>query len=123
MKRQHIDLADIASYENLLLATWKAARGKHQRKDVRQFCDEIDTSIAQLQETTLLHHAPQGEYRGFYIHDPKKRLIHAASFPDRVLHHAILNVTESTFEKGLIEHSYACRPNKGSHRAVLQVQK
>ncbi len=123
MKRQHIDLIDIAAYDNLLLATWKAAKGKQQREDVRNFFSNIEQNIQQLSERILSHKTPVGEYKYFYINDPKKRLIHAACFEDRILHHAILNQTEPIFEKGLIEHSYACRPNKGSHRAVQQVQK
>jgi len=123
MKRQRLDLIDIAAYDNLVLATSKAARGKQQREDVRHFFLDIDRNIKRLSEDILFHKSPIGKYKHFYINDPKKRLIHAACFTDRVLHHAIINKTENTFEKGLIEQSYACRPQKGSHRAVQQVQK
>ena len=123
MKRQKVELINLATYDNLLLAIWKAAKSKQQRDDVRYFLSNMDKNIQKLSDSILLQNAPVGEYRQFYIHDPKKRLIHAACFEDRILHHAILNQIETTFEKALIYHSYACRPDKGVHKAVKQVQK
>ena len=40
-----------------------------------------------------------GRYHRFVIHDPKERVIHAARFPERVLHHALMNVCEPLFER------------------------
>jgi hypothetical protein len=54
----------------------------------------------------------------FIIHDPKERMITAPSFRDRVLHHAIMNVCEPHFERGLVYDSYACRKGKGRLAAL-----
>jgi RNA-directed DNA polymerase len=123
MKRVHISLVDIASYDNLLRATWKAARGKQNRPEVRRFIADLDNSLQQLSTDILQGNAPYGRYRQFYIHDPKLRLIHAACFEDRVLQHAVMNLAEPVFERTLVPSTYACRPDKGVHKAVLQVQK
>jgi retron-type reverse transcriptase len=123
MKRTLIELSSIATYENLALATWKAARGKRHRPDVICFTSNLDQSLAQLAQDILQNKAPYGRYRAFTIHDPKQRLIHAACFEDRVLHHAIMNLAEPVFEKSLIATSYACRPNKGVHLACKRVQR
>ena len=58
------------------------------------------------------------QYRHFTITDPKQRLISAAPFPDRVMHHAIMNVLEPVFERQFIFHTYACRKGKGIHAAA-----
>ncbi|MDY0281861.1 MAG: RNA-directed DNA polymerase [Salinivirgaceae bacterium] len=63
-----------------------------------------------------------GNYQYFTIYDPKKRLICAASFPERVLHHAIMNVCHPVFEKFQIFDSYATRPVKGQYAALLKVK-
>lgn len=123
MKRTALLLADVAAHDNLLRATWKAARGKRERADVSDFIVQLDASLKQLATDIQQGHAPYGRYRQFYIHDPKLRLIHAACFEDRVLHHAIMNLAEPVFERTLVASSYACRPNKGVHKAVAQVQK
>ncbi|HOD42247.1 MAG TPA: reverse transcriptase/maturase family protein, partial [Candidatus Wallbacteria bacterium] len=56
--------------------------------------------------------------RRFKVMEPKERLICAASFPERVLHHAIINICEPVFERYAIFDSFACRKFKGSHVAV-----
>jgi hypothetical protein len=56
-----------------------------------------------------------GPYHSFYIHDPKRRLISAAPFRDRVVHHALINVIEPIWERRFIFDSYANRVGKGTH--------
>ncbi|WGZ93335.1 MAG: hypothetical protein QJT81_16200 [Candidatus Thiothrix putei] len=122
MKRHCIRLADIAAIDNLMLAVWKAARGKHHRPDVIHFTQRLDYNLNKLAADILQAKAPYARYREFHIHDPKERLIHAACFEDRVLHHAIMNLAEPVFERTLVPTTYACRPGKGVHRAIAQVQ-
>jgi len=122
MRPHQIELADIAAYPNLAEAVRKAAKGKRHRPDVAEFMGSFDARIETLARDILAGAAPYGRYRAFHIHDPKRRLIHAACFEDRVLHHAILNVAEPVFERALVASTYACRPGKGVHRAVVQVQ-
>lgn len=122
MKRALIRLEEVAAWPNLLLATHKAARGKRQRPEVADFLADLPARLQALGAAIVNGTAPLGQYRAFLIHDPKRRLIHAADFPDRVLHHAILNLAEPVFEKTQVESSYACRPGKGVHRAVAQVR-
>lgn len=122
MRRTRIEIMDIAERSNLALASWKAARGKRSRPEVAKFLDQLDAELDRLAEELLSGRAPRGEYRSFYITDPKRRLIHAACFPDRVLHHAILNLAEATFERSLVDSSFACRPGRGVHAAIRHGQ-
>ena len=59
-----------------------------------------------------------GDYHYFKIHDPKERLICAASFSERVLHHAVMNVCDPFFNRYQIFDSYACRKSKGTYAAL-----
>ena len=56
------------------------------------------------------------------MHDPKERLICAAAFRERVLHHALMNVCEPVLERAAVFDSYACRKGKGRLRAVDRAQ-
>ncbi|SNX59646.1 Reverse transcriptase (RNA-dependent DNA polymerase) [Nitrosomonas ureae] len=123
MKRHRIELTAIAAWDNLLLAVLKAAKGKRFRPAVTSFFMNLDESITQLHNDILEQKVPDGNYRSFVIHDPKRRTIHAASFTDRVLHHAIMNCAAPIFENSLVGTSFACRPGKGIHLAVVQVQR
>lgn len=59
-----------------------------------------------------------GNYSFFKVFDPKERLICAAAFPERVLHHAMMNHCEPVLENFSIFDSYACRKGKGLHKAL-----
>ena len=59
-----------------------------------------------------------GNYYYFTIHDPKERVICAAPFGQRVLHHAIMNVCHPIFERFQIYDSYATRVGKGQYAAL-----
>ncbi len=63
-----------------------------------------------------------GPYVHFKIHSPKTRLISAAPFADRVVHHAVCNVMVPLLEPGFHGDSYANRTGKGTHRAVDRFQ-
>lgn len=118
-----IRIEDVAAWPNLIRAVHKASRGKRERPDVAAFLADLPSNLAALGEGILAGAVPNGGYRAFMIHDPKRRLIHAATFRERVLHHAILNLAEPVFERTLLPSSYACRPGMGVHRAVLAVQR
>ncbi len=122
MKRKLITLEAIAEHKNLILAFHKAAKGKRFRQDVQVFLQHFDTNLNQLGEDIRQAKLPYGKYRVFQIFDPKKRLIHAACFADRIFHHALMNLAGEVLEKAMMPSSYACRPNKGVHKAVQKVQ-
>jgi hypothetical protein len=53
MKRQRVELADLAERSNLALALWKAARGKRQRPAVAAFLADADARLAALSRRIL----------------------------------------------------------------------
>ena len=63
-----------------------------------------------------------GAYHSFYIHEPKRRVISAAPFRDRVVHHALCRVTVSHFERLFDPDSYANRARMGTHKALDRCQ-
>lgn len=71
-----------------------------------------------LQNELLEKSYTPGRYRTFVVYERKPRLISAAPYRDRVVHHALCNVIEPIFERSFIYDSYACRKGKGTHKAV-----
>ena len=109
MKRAGGIYSLISEPDNILLAFWKAAKGKHDRHDVISFKSNFECNIRRLHDQLKQGSPDVGHYRFFHVFDPKKRLICAASFPERVLHHAIMNVCEPVLENYAVYDSYACR--------------
>ena len=59
----------------------------------------------------------------FVIEHPKLREIWAADFRDRIVHHLLYNKVSDRFHNSFINDSYACIPEKGTHRAVDKAEK
>ncbi len=123
MKRVGYLWEEMTSFENLLLAYYKARRGKRYRPAVASFSLELEKELLNLQEELINKTYQPSEYRLFTIYEREKpRLIAAAPFRDRVVHHAVMNIIEPIFDKRFIFDSYACRIGKGVHRAVDRYQ-
>ena len=110
----------ITEFENLYQSFKKAARGKRKKSDVAAFEYNLEANLLALQEELKSESYHPGAYFNFRIQDPKPRLISAAPFRDRVVHHALCNVIEPIWESRFIHDTYACRVGKGTHAALHQ---
>jgi len=108
--------------ENLREAFLKAARGKTGKREVVKFRADLQKNLLSLRESLLSGDACIGNYHYFKVYDPKERVICAAAFPERVLHHAIMNVCEPVLERASVFDSYACRVGKGQFACASRAQ-
>ena len=118
MKRYGYLYDDVCSFEALLAAAHKARKGKRYRPGCREFFLGLEPNLIRLSRQLKERTYRPGRYRSFLIHDGKTRLISAAPFRDRVVHHALVAVLEPLFERTFIFDSYANRKGKGTHKAV-----
>ena len=114
--------AKLCAWDNLRAAYRKAARGKRGRSAAADFEYNLADHLLELQDDLVSQTYRPGAYHSFIIHDPKRRLISAAPFRDRVVHHALCNQTEHIFERSFSAASFANRINKGTHRALDRAQ-
>jgi retron-type reverse transcriptase len=114
--------AKVIAWPNLLRARRKAARGKRGMRAAADFEHQMADRLLELQAELADFSYQPGGYVNFMIHDPKQRLVSAAPFRDRVVHHALCNVIEPIFEAQFIADSYANRRRLGTHRAINRLQ-
>lgn len=114
--------SDLCSFSNLYWAYRGASRGKRGQPAVAAFEYNLEEHLFCLQEELKNQTYQPGAYYSFYIYDPKHRLISAAPFRDRVVHHALGNIIEPIFERTFIGDSYANRVGKGTHKALDRAQ-
>lgn len=107
-----------ADMDNLLLAFYKAQRGKQANAEVVCFRANLNANLVAMGQAVLTGQVQVGKYRTFLIFDPKQRTICSAPFADRVLHHALMNVCHPHFDSKLIFHTYATRFGKGTYAAI-----
>jgi RNA-directed DNA polymerase len=108
----------IVSFDNLLAASRQAQRSKRYRDNVLEFNDQLEPNLLQLQFQLRDHTYQPGAYRTFEIFEPKPRMISAAPYRDRVVHHALCAIIAPIFDRTFIADSYANRKGYGSHRAL-----
>lgn len=122
MKTRKYLFSQIVAFENLLDAANLAAEGKREDASVMQYFDNLEENLFHLQGALVSKSYRPHKYHTFFIYDRKPRLISAAPFHDRVLHHALMNVIGPVLERGLIFDTYANRTGKGTHQAIRRFQ-
>ena len=123
MKRFGKLWSKVTDFENLLKAARKAQKNKRFQENVLKFNDNLESHLIQLQRELQEKTYQPGNYNSFYVFEPKKRLISAAPYRDRVVHHALCNIVVPIFEPTFISDSYSNRVGFGTHRAVKRFTK
>ncbi len=118
MKRTANLFERICDIQNLHEVYYKAAKSKKLTSEALAFNQNYENNLENLRLSLVNGAYSHGKYRQFTIIDPKERIISAAPFADRIIHHAVINVLEPVFERQFIFHTYACRKGKGPHAAA-----
>jgi len=114
--------SQITDWDNLFNAFLSAQKEKRYKSEILKFSARVEENITNIQNHLIWESWLPSQYKEFMVYDPKRRLIHAPVFEDRVVHHALVHVISPLLEKKFIFDSYACRQGKGFHKAVSRVQ-
>lgn len=114
----------IISIENLRQADEKARRGKLKTYGVRVHDRNREANIEALHEALRTKTYKTSSYDVFTIFEPKERLIFRLPYyPDRIVHHAIMNVLEPIWERVFTHNTYSCIKKRGIEGCARQVDK
>ena len=124
MKRLSNLYEQIISLDNLRLADEKARKGKLRSYGVKRHDRNREANILALHESLKNKTFVNSKYEVFIIRDPKERLIYRLPYyPDRILHHAIMNILEPIWVSLFTEDTYSCIKDRGIHKAADKVKK
>ncbi|MEM7199625.1 MAG: reverse transcriptase/maturase family protein [Planctomycetota bacterium] len=112
----------VTAFAALCHAAKRAGRGGRATRAVARFFDRLEPECLELGRRLEADTWRPGATTTFAIRDPKPRTITVTPFADRVVHHALMAPLEPIFERRMVAHSYACRTDKGSARAVRHAQ-
>ena len=99
-----------------------AEKAKTKAVSSMAFFFNLEENVIALQNELMWQTYRMSPYHHFYVFEPKRRLICAPNFRDRVIHRAIINAVEPKIDKSFIHNSYACRKGKGTHAGVNKAQ-
>ena len=110
--------------DNLLLADEKARRGKRDSYGVRLFDRDREGNLLRLHEMLLTGEFHTSSYETFTIHEPKERVIYRLPYyPDRIVHHAIMNVLEPIWTRTFTYNTYSCIKGRGIDGCARRVER
>ena len=112
----------IYDFENLYYAYREARKCKRYRQEAMQFAQSLEENLIEIQNELIWRTYKVGKYHEFYVRDPKRRLIMALPFRDRVVQWAIYRQLNPLLDKRYLKTSYGCRIGGGVHRATLKLK-
>jgi hypothetical protein len=125
MKRYGNLFDEIASMDNLHEAHKKASKGKGHYKEVVEVNKHEEFYLQQLHDQLMNGTYQTNEYRVMErVEGSKLRVIHVLPyFPDRIVHHAIMQVVGDIWKRSLIRDTFQSLKGRGTSDARRRVQK
>lgn len=124
MKRKGNLYQQICSVDNLRLAAAIAQKGKRKQPGVIEFNKNAEENILKLHEMLINKTFKTSPYKTFTIYEPKERIISCLPFfPDRIVHHAVMNILEPIFVSTFTGDTYSCIKKRGIHAASGKLKK
>jgi retron-type reverse transcriptase len=110
--------------DNLRLADIKASLGKSSQRGVKLHAANRESNLAALQQMLKDKTYQTSAYTTFTIYEPKEReIFRLPYYPDRIVHHAVMNILEPIFVSMFTADTYSCIKGKGIHAAARNVRR
>lgn len=109
--------------QNVDIADRKARKCKRRRYGVRKHDENREEENNQLCLLLKNGEYKTSEYTTYKIYEPKERIIFRLPYyPDRITHHAIMNIMEPIWVKIFTRDTYSCIKNRGIHALLQKLQ-
>lgn len=112
----------VCNFGWLIEADRNARKGKRYRAEVLNFTARLEDNLFTIQQGMMNGSYVLGPYRKLWVYVPKKRLVMALDYPDRIVQWSLYLYLNPIYDRLFIEDSYACRKDKGSHKAAKRLQ-
>lgn len=124
MKRYGNLFHKIVDVKNILAAHTKAKKGKRHYNEVKRF-EERPYHNARFIRRLLINHAyTPSAYVAMHINDRGKprEILKTRYYPDRIIHHAVLQVVQPFLEETYIKDTYQSITGRGTHKAIARIK-
>jgi RNA-directed DNA polymerase len=119
MKRLNNLYEKVYDIKNLELADENARKGKSNQYGVKVFDQDKEANLFKLHNMLRDNTYITSSYTTFTIFEPKEReIFRLPYFPDRIAHHAAMNVLKPIFMAAFTADTYSCIEGRGIHGAA-----
>lgn len=109
------DFEKVTDFNNLYRAYRKAKSGKGYKNSSARFITQALDGVHRIKHLLESKQYTVALYNSFYVYEPKKRLIEAAAFKDKVVQHSLCdNVLLPKLEGVFIRNNFAGQKGKGT---------
>jgi RNA-directed DNA polymerase len=125
MKRYGKLFEQIVSIENIATAHDNARRGKSHYRNVKAVDENRDECFVRIRNMLREKTFRTAPYVAMVKNEyGKERVIHKLPyFPDRIVHHAIVQVLGPIWDRTLIRDTYACIRGRGIHDGAKRIKR
>ncbi|MFH0923111.1 MAG: RNA-directed DNA polymerase [Candidatus Falkowbacteria bacterium] len=114
---------DVFTYNNLYRAYLDCRKTKRKTANALKFEIDLEKNLERLFAELKFKIYRPGRSVCFVVTKPVPREIFAADFRDRIVHHLLIREIIKYGERNFIFDSYACREDKGTHKAIAKLKK
>lgn len=115
-------LSKVSTFDNLFQAFKECSRGKRSKKGYQSYLFAYGEKLKSIEEELKrTKDFRWSGYREFDVYEPKKRLVMAAPYRDRIVHTAIHRTLFPLVDPQMGARTYACRYGMGNHNAALRL--
>ncbi len=112
------------TFDKLLQAHKRARLHKTYKREVIRFELDLENNIYNLLNNIKSGRYRLGKYYEFKIYEPKERIINALPYVDRIVHQwYVEEFIKPYIVPKFINTTFACLKDKGTHKAVEEVQR
>lgn len=124
MKRFNNLFEKIIDVDNFILADKHARKGKRNTYGVKLFDRNREVNLSRLHDLLESGNYRTSKYSVFKVYEPKEReIFRLPYYPDRIVHHAIMNILEPIWTKIFTYNTYSCIKGRGITGCKKQVEK
>ena len=119
----YLTYEEICDFEVLYKAYLEARKRKRAKAGTAQYEANALACTEKLSRVLLLGVYRPGKFEVFVVFEPKKRLVQAPAFVDKVVLHAITdNVLYDAITRSFIRDNYASQKQTGTHDGLLRLK-
>lgn len=114
---------EMCAFDVLYAAYLEARKGKRKKVSTAQYEANALACTEKLSRILAAKIYIPGKFETFYVFEPKKRLVQAPAFVDKVVLHAVTdNILYEAVTKGFIRDNYASQKGKGTHDGLMRLK-
>lgn len=116
MKRYNGLHDKLCTIENIEVADDNARKNKNKKYGINKHDKNRQYENEDLVDKLFNLKYKTSKYSLYKIYEPKERIVYRLPYyPDRIAHHAIMNVVKDIWTKSFIHNTYSCIEGRGIH--------